>query len=151
MFDPRLCSLNDARRMRAAGVPLDLGQFRDSLNIRQHTVCTISTHYFVANFGGFIITTGLKITCESKTPLRICEFALKLPWKEERPMLLADPLSPTETEIFRFPGERSGGYHRSEVIGAMPILLRHGMSVEGFLLAYDHDPLPDCRRVCVCV
>ena len=134
-----------ARRMHVVGVPLDLGEFEDSLIIRQDresVVHSIASSYISSHHIGLVIITYIKVVGNSPVPLRLCGFDLRLPWQECPATLLPDPADPLAPAIYKFPGNNGSRFDHSQIIWQSGKTLRRGNSHEGFLLAFEHDPLP---------
>ena len=71
---------------------------------------------------------------------------IPLPWTDTPVCLLQDPADPFAPEIYRFPGERSGGFHRSQLIAQSGKTLTRREPLEGFLLGFHDDPIPRSFR-----
>jgi hypothetical protein len=68
----------------------------------------------------------------SRVPLALCGLQVWSPRTETPVVLLLDPADPFAPQTYRFPGQTSGGFDKSEVIVQFGKLTR-GRCVEGFL------------------
>jgi hypothetical protein len=141
--------INLAHRMQAVGVPLKLEEFEECLTVhqdKQPLVNSIASRYLTRTYLGITITIYITIVSNSRIPLALRGLRVWLPWADIPVVLLQDPADPFAPEIYRFPGETSGGFHRSELIPQSGKTLTRGQPVEGFLLGTHGDPIPRSFR-----
>jgi hypothetical protein len=141
--------INLARRMRAVGVPLERDEFEEHLTVhqdRQPLVSFIASRYLTRTYLGTALQTYITIVSNSGVPLALRDLRVWLPWADTPAVLLQDPADPFAPEIYRFPGETSGGFHRSDVIPQSGKTLTRGQAVQGFLLGTHCDPIPRSFR-----
>jgi hypothetical protein len=134
-----------ARRMQAVGVPLELDEFKERLIVhqaREPFVDSIAASYLTRSHIGLTIQIYITIISNSGVPLTLCGLQVGLPWTSTPVELLQDPADPFAPEIYRFPGQTSGGIDKSAVIVQSGKKLTRGRSVEGFLLGCHFDPIP---------
>jgi hypothetical protein len=134
-----------AQRMRALGIPLDQKESKERVLVSQDRtplVNIIATKYLSSRSLGTAITTYVTIVNNSEIPLALCGIQLNLPWKDAPAILLQDPADDFSPQVYRFPGEMDGGFDRSDMLPHTGVTLRFGRSVEGFIFAYDLDPVP---------
>jgi hypothetical protein len=137
--------LQIAERMRAVGVPLDLGEFEESLIVTQETdpgANMLSSCYLSRNFISTVIIAYIYITYISKTPLIISDFSLRLPWRTTPVTLLPDPAADFAPQIYTFSRYNATKHDRSEMIQQSGTL-RFGQSIKGFLMGTHGDPIED--------
>jgi hypothetical protein len=128
---------------------MDLEMFEEALIITQGEGLgenSIASRYLCRHFISLIIIVYIKIVGNSTVPLTLCSFQLNLLWKDSPASLLPDPADLFAPLTYRFPGQSGEQFDRSDVIVQSGKTLRRGQSVEGFLLAYDGDPIPNTFR-----
>jgi len=133
-----------AGRMRAVGVPLDLKEFKEPLIIRQFRdpgVNSFSSGYLTSQCIGSVIISYVQVISAAHQLITISGFELSAPWKDVPLTLLPDPADDFSPQTYRFLGHDASQFDRSQVIPQSGTL-RHGQTMEGFLLAIDYDPLP---------
>ncbi len=141
--------INLAHRMRVAGVPLALDEFEERLIVQQEgdpLVDSIAASYLTRNHIGLTITVYIRVICNSGVPCTLCGLRVWLLWTDIPVELLQDPADPFAPRTYRFPGQTSGGFDKSEVIVQSGKTLTRGRSVEGLLLGYHFDPIPQSFR-----
>ncbi len=141
--------INLAHRMRAVGVPLDLDEFEKRLIVLQEgepPVDIIASYYLTSYTIGLIVQTYLTLLCDKGGPFTLRGLRVWLPWIDTPVILLQDPADPFAPRTYRFPGQTSGGFDKSEVIVQSGKTLTRGRSVEGLLLGYHFDPIPQSFR-----
>jgi hypothetical protein len=141
--------LNLAHRMRAVGVPLDRDEFEERLIVQQDReplVNSIASRYLTRSHIGLSIQLYITIVSNSGAPLTLHGFRIWLPWSDTPVALLQDPADPFAPATYRFPGETSGGFDRSQLIARSCKTLTRGQAVEGFLLGSHGDPIPRSFR-----
>ena len=140
---------NLARRMRAVGVPLEPAEFEERLIVHQDRepfVNSIASHYLTRNLIGLTIQLYIMLVSNSEVPLTLRGLRVWLPWADTPVVLLQDPADPIAPETYRFPGQTSGGFDKSQVIVQSGKKLTRGRFVKGFLLGYHGDPIPRSFR-----
>jgi hypothetical protein len=141
--------INLAYRMRAVGVPLELDEFEERQIVqqaREPLVDSIAAHYLTQNHIGLTVQLYVSIAYNSGVPLMLCGLQVRLPWTDNLVELLADPVDPFAPATYRFPGQKSIEFDKSEVIVHSGKTLTRGRLVEGFLLGYHCDPIPRSYR-----
>jgi hypothetical protein len=88
----------------------------------------------------------IRLVSNSGVPLTLRGLRLWLPWADTPVVLLQDPADPFAPATYRFPGETSGGFDKSQVIAQFRKTLTRGRPVEGFLLGYHGEPIPRSFR-----
>jgi hypothetical protein len=137
--------LQIAERMRAVGVPLDLGEFEESLIVTQEIdpgANMLTSCYLSRNFISTVIIAYINIKCISKTPLIISDFSLRLPWRTTPVTLLPDPAAYFAPQTYRFSKHNATKHDRSEMIQQSGTL-RFGQSIKGFLMGTHGDRIED--------
>lgn len=136
---------NLAQRMRVVGVPLDRDEFEERLIVHQDPhVGSVALRYLIDLYT--TIQLYVVIASNSRIPLRLCGVQVSLLWTNIPVELLQDPADPFAPQTYRFPGQTSGGFDKSDIIVQSGKTLTRGQSVEGFLLGYDADPIPQSIR-----
>jgi hypothetical protein len=138
-----------AHRMKAVGVPLELDEFEERLTVyvdRLPFVNCIASRYLARTYLGTTIQAYITIVSNSGVPLALRGLRVWLPWTDVPVVLLQDPADPFAPEIYTFPGQTSGGFHRSDVIPQSGKTLTRGQVLEGFLLGSHSDPIPRSLR-----
>jgi hypothetical protein len=141
--------LRIAQRLQASGVPLAVDGFDERVKVIQDTVRLsqrITSYFIIPGSLGLKIECYITIVGNSSEPFRLNGFQVRLPWKEGLAILLQDPADYFAPQIFKFPGENSGGYGRSDVIVQSHRTLTFGRSTSGWLLAWDNQPIPEGFR-----
>jgi hypothetical protein len=141
--------LNLADRLRAVGVPLERDEFEECLIVRQSRepfVNSIASRFLTRNYIGLTIHTYITIISNSRDPLRLCGFQVRLPWTDSPIELLQTPSDSFAPPTCKFPGQVHGGFDKSQLIVQFGKKLTRGQSVEGFLLGYHGDPIPRSFR-----
>jgi hypothetical protein len=94
---------------------------------------------------GYMASVSLTVQRE---PFAIAQFALTFPWKIRPLIWLSDPVDGNRPRnTYQFPGPNALEFPRRLVINhrADPCRnLRHGTCIEGLLLAWGLDSIPDC-------
>ncbi|MFZ0736015.1 MAG: hypothetical protein WAM96_02880 [Candidatus Acidiferrales bacterium] len=94
---------------------------------------------------GYRISLSLTVLRE---PFAIAAFELELPWTSSPVIWLSDPAEGNaSSSIYRFPGRHSDQFPRDSVINHRADARRslsRGQCIEGFLLGYGSDSIPDC-------
>jgi len=145
--------LECVREMLNLGVPMDVTKMDltahqppSKLRI-EHEVGAVETILFDLDPGGtgFILSLSLTVL---RGPFAIEAFTLALPWHQRPIIWLADPAETGEPDSpYRFPGTACLAFPREEVINHYADArrdLRAGKRIEGTLLGYGFDDIPEC-------
>jgi len=96
---------------------------------------------------GYMAWISLTVVNES---FAIAGFCLGLPWEIGSVVWLSDPANGNgPSYAYRFPGRHANEFPRDSVINHRADaqrILRHGQRIEGFLLGYGSEPIPNAYR-----
>lgn len=144
-------SLALARRIRAAGIPIFIGEDdgkaphdpSSGLRVSQHGVRSESCAFDFYGTAGYVI--GVVITV-NLPHFAIAGFGLELPWKSYV-RWLDDPLkSGGRSDVYRFDRKYFLEFERNRVLNHLADVQRmwsRGESLKGYLLGIGNEPIPD--------
>ena len=121
--------LENARRMRAKGVPLDLATFDGGMVIRQrggHLENSVASSYLTRSYIGVTVTLYIKLVGNRSVPFEICGMELYFPWKDTPANLLPDPADAEAPQIYTFAPHNVTQFDKSELILRSGKTLRRG-------------------------
>lgn len=140
--------INRARQLRAAGIALEIPEddwkdpILESGLIMRQCDGPLENSVFDMRMGatGYMVSLRLTISTSS---FALAAFDLELPW-EANLNFLDDPHGRSKQDLYEFPnGDK---YPRDVVINHcadIRRILRRGQSIEGFLLAWSFESIPD--------
>jgi hypothetical protein len=143
------------RQLQALEVPIDvtpddLLPDEASAKLRIDTIAeTIETSAFTLSSGatGYMISLSLTVM---RSPLAIAGFELSVPWPTKYMTWLPDPADGNgPRNSYQFPGRNAPEFPREMVINHRANArrnLRAGTYIEGLLLGYGFESIPDCYR-----
>jgi len=141
--------INLAQRMRAVGVPLERDEFAERLIVQQDRGPfgnSIAVRYLTRSHMYITFKLYTRLVSNSEVPVTLRGLQVRLPWTDTPVELLQDPADPFAPQTYRFPGQTSGGFDRSQVIVQSAKTITRERSIEGFLLGYHADPIPRSFR-----
>jgi len=150
MKSNRTSSLDLARRILAAGIPVDIPEDAEGASLALQDIMIRQTGGLVESNafdfpGGIGYMLSLAITVNLPS-FAISAFALEVPWGDDTVRPLEDPLQVDGTsEIYRFWGTNLE-FQRNDVLNHHADLRRivpRGCSLTGLLLATGSEPIPE--------